>query len=308
MRIAVTYSNGNVFPHFGKTEEFKVYEVEDKKILSSEVISSNGEGHGALAGVLKDANINVLICGGLGGGALNALEEAGIEVIAGAEGNTDAAVESYLKGELVSTGVNCYHHDHENVSEEHACGGCGHHSENDNEESGCNCGDSEEECSGSCGSCSGCSGEPEVIYEGKNAGKTVRVHYKGTLNDGTQFDSSYDRGEPLEFLAGVGMMIKGFDKAVVDMEVGDKVSIHLSPEEAYGMPSESNIIKLKIADLPGSEELEVGNQAYLQNAYGGAVAVRVTEKTEEEITFDANHELAGKELNFDIELVSVKED
>lgn len=310
MRIAVTYSNGNVFPHFGKTEEFKVYEVEDKKILSSEVISSNGAGHGALADVLKGANIDILICGGLGGGALNALGEAGIEVIAGAEGNTDAAVESYLKGELVSTGANCDHHDHEHGGQEHTCGehGCGHHEEAKEETKECNCGDSEEECSGSCASCSGCSGEPEVIYEGKNAGKTVRVHYKGTLNDGTQFDSSYDRGEPLEFLAGVGMMIKGFDKAVVDMEVGDKVSIHLSPEEAYGMPSESNIIKLKIADLPGSEELEVGNQAYLQNAYGGAVAVRVTEKTEEDITFDANHELAGKELNFDIELVSVKED
>ncbi|WP_031557792.1 NifB/NifX family molybdenum-iron cluster-binding protein [Lachnospira multipara] len=302
MRVAVTYLNGDVFPHFGKTESFKIYEVEDKKILSSEVISSNGAGHGALANVLKEANVDVLICGGLGGGALTALTEAGIEVIAGASGNTDEAVESYLKGELVSTGANCDHHS----GEDHACGehGCGHHEEES--ECGSECG--EEECSGSCGSCSGCGGTPEVIYEGKNAGKTVSVHYRGTLNDGTQFDSSYDRGQTLDYLSGVGMMIPGFDKAVVNMEVGEKVTIHLSPEEAYGMPDENNIIKLKIKDLPGSEDLEVGHQAYLQNAYGGAVAVRVVDKTEEEITFDANHELAGKELNFEIELVSVKED
>ena len=74
-----------------------------------------------------------------------------------------------------------------------------------------------------------------IILEGKNAGRTVRVHYRGTFNDGTQFDSSYDRGEPLEFICGAGMMISGFDKAVVDMETGQAVDIHLMPEEAYGM-------------------------------------------------------------------------
>ena len=79
MKIAVTYENGNIFQHFGRTEYFKVYEVEDGKILSSEVISSNGIGHGALAGLLADRDIRTLICGGLGGGALNALTNAGIE-------------------------------------------------------------------------------------------------------------------------------------------------------------------------------------------------------------------------------------
>lgn len=107
MKIAVTYDNGEIFQHFGKTESFKVYEVEDNKVVSSEVIGSNGTGHGALAGLLAEQGVNVLICGGIGGGAQTALTEAGIELCAGAQGNTDQAVENYLKGELVSSGANC---------------------------------------------------------------------------------------------------------------------------------------------------------------------------------------------------------
>ena len=177
MKIAVTYDNGNVFQHFGKTENFKVYEVEDDKVVSSEVIGSNGTGHGALAGLLAEQGINVLICGGIGGGAQTALTEAGIEMVAGAQGNTDDVVEAYLKGELVSTGANCDHHHHE---EGHSCG---------SHEEGHSCG----------GSCGGCGGHKSDIT-GPNVGKTCRTHYKGTFNDGTQFDSSYDRGEPLEFI------------------------------------------------------------------------------------------------------------
>ena len=94
MKIAVTYDNGNVFQHFGRTEQFKIYDVENGKIVSSEVIGNDGLGHGALAGLLANNAINVLICGGLGGGAMNALTSAGIEVVAGATGNTDAAVEA----------------------------------------------------------------------------------------------------------------------------------------------------------------------------------------------------------------------
>ena len=120
MKIAVTYENGKVFQHFGKTETFKVYEVEEGKVISSEVIGSNGEGHGALAGVLEGQGVDVLICGGLGGGAQAALAEAGIEVCSGAEGDADQAVEAYLKGELISTGVNCDHHHEE--EEGHSCG------------------------------------------------------------------------------------------------------------------------------------------------------------------------------------------
>ena len=283
MKIAVTYDNGNIFQHFGKTETFKVYEVEDNKVVSSEVIGSNGEGHGALAGLLAGQNVDVLICGGIGGGAQTALAEAGVELCSGAQGDADQAVEAYLKGELVSRGATCDHHHHE---EGHSCG--------DHEE-GHSCGSS---CGGGCGS--------HTTMEGKNVGKKCRTHYKGTFNDGTQFDSSYDRGEPLEFVCGAGQMIKGFDAAVADMEVGQVVDIHLMPEEAYGMPNPNAILTLEIANLPGSEDLEVGQKVYLTNQSGQPFPVTVTAKDEKMITLDANHEMAGKELNFKIELVSVE--
>lgn len=297
MKIAVTYDNGNIFQHFGRTEQFKVYEVEDNKVISSEVIGSNGIGHGALAGLLSDHSVDVLICGGLGGGAQAALAEAGVEVCAGAEGDADQAVEAYLKGELVSTGANCDHHHHEDG---HSCGsheeghGCGGHDE------GHSCGSG---CGSSCGG--GCGSRP--AFTGRNVGKTCRAHYRGTFNDGTQFDSSYDRGEPLEFVCGAGQMILGFDKAVADMEVGQTVDVHLMPEEAYGMPDPNAVFSVEIAQLPGSEELEAGQQVYLSNQFGQPFPVKVVEKDEKMITFDANHEMAGKELNFRIELVEVLE-
>ena len=118
MKIAVTYDNGNIFQHFGKTEFFKVYEVEDHKVISSEVIGSNGTGHGALAGLLAEQSVDVLICGGIGGGAQAALAEAGVELCSGAQGNADQAVEAYLKGELVSSGANCDHHHGEDLREQ----------------------------------------------------------------------------------------------------------------------------------------------------------------------------------------------
>ena len=290
MKIAATYDNGSIFQHFGKTEFFKVYEVEDNKIVSSEVIGSNGTGHGALAGLLAERGIQVLICGGIGGGAQAALAEAGIELCSGAQGDADAAVEAYLKGELESTGVNCDHH-HE---EGHSCG---------NHEEGHSCGGHEE--GHSCGSgCGGCGSKPAIT--GPNVGKTCRTHYRGTFNDGTQFDSSYDRGQPLEFICGAGQMIKGFDAAVANIEVGQVVDVHLMPEEAYGMPDPTAIFTLDIEQLPGSEDLTVGQQVYLSNQYGQPFPVKVAAKDEKTITFDANHEMAGKELNFRIELVEVK--
>ncbi len=184
------------------------------------------------------------------------------------------------------------------------------------EEGGCCCGGGEESCcggssdegccgsEGGCGGCGGChSYEPD--FEGQNIGKTCRTHYKGTFNDGTQFDSSYDRGEPLEFICGTGMMIHGFDKAVATMEVGQVINIHLEPEEAYGPVDPDAFITMEIAKLPGSEELEVDQKVYLQDIYGRPVPVKVTAKNDTNITFDANHEMAGKELNFQIELVEV---
>lgn len=140
-----------------------------------------------------------------------------------------------------------------------------------------------------------------------NENKTCKVHYTGTFNDGTKFDSSYDRGEPLEFVCGAGMMIKGFDEAVKDMEVGEIKDIHLMPEEAYGQSDPRNIFGVTIAELPGAEDLEVGAQVYLTNELNQPIPVKVVEKDETTITFDANHEMAGKELNFKIELVEVGE-
>ena len=102
------------------------------------------------------------------------------------------------------------------------------------------------------------------------------------------------------------MMIKGFDEAVKDMEVGQIIDIHLMPEEAYGMPDPAAIFTLEIAQLPGSEELEAGQQVYLSNQFGQPFPVKVVAKDDKTITFDANHEMAGKELNFTIELVSVE--
>lgn len=277
MRIAVTYENGQVFQHFGHTEEFKIYEIEDGKVISTEIIGSNGSGHSALAALLDERKIDVLICGGIGGGAQAALAERGIELCAGADGNADQAVEAYLRGELVNTGANCNHH-----GEGHSCHdhGCGEHD--------CGTGDCHEE------------------KKGKNIGKTCRTHYRGTFNDGTQFDSSYDRGEPLEFVCGAGMMIKGFDAAVADMDVGQVVDIHLMPAEAYGEVDPAAIFTVETAHLPGAEELTVGQRVYLQDQYGRPIPVSVAAKDEKTITFDANHEMAGKELNFRIELVEVK--
>lgn len=131
MKIAVTYENGQIFQHFGHSESFKIYEAEGKNIVRAEVIGTDGAGHSALAAVLKDKGVDVLICGGIGNGAVTALSEAGIDVYSGADGEADAAVEAYLNGDLTSAGVNCdHHHDHE---EGHGCGHCGSH---EDEESG----------------------------------------------------------------------------------------------------------------------------------------------------------------------------
>ena len=100
-------------------------------------------------------------------------------------------------------------------------------------------------------------------------------------------------------------MIKGFDAAVVDMEVGQVVDIHLMPEEAYGQPDPQAILTVEIAQMPGAENVNVGEQVYLTNAYGQPFPVKVAAKDDTTITFDANHEMAGKELNFRIELVEV---
>lgn len=131
MKIAVTYENGQVYQHFGHTEQFKIYDTKDGKILNSEIIDTNGTGHGALAGFLKDMGVDVLICGGIGGGARNALGEAGIRLYPGASGDTDLQVEAFLKGSLsYDPDTVCDHHHQEGQRCGHHHGeegSCGHH-------------------------------------------------------------------------------------------------------------------------------------------------------------------------------------
>ena len=128
MKIAVTYENGEIFQHFGHTETFKIYDIADGKVVSAEVVDTNGSGHGALAGFLVAHGVDTLICGGIGGGAQNALAQAGIRLFGGVSGNADEAVNALLAGNLgYNPNVHCDHHDHEAG---HSCGdhGCGSHS------------------------------------------------------------------------------------------------------------------------------------------------------------------------------------
>ena len=143
MKIAVTYEDGNVFQHFGHTASFKIYDVADGKVVSSQVVDTNGSGHGALAGLLEDLGVNALICGGIGGGARIALGEADITIYGGVSGDADEAVETLLAGSLeFNPNATCNHHhgDHDHHCGEHGCGhhhhdhdhhcgehGCGHH-------------------------------------------------------------------------------------------------------------------------------------------------------------------------------------
>lgn len=134
MRIAVTFEDGKVFQHFGHTEQFKLYDIEDGKIVKEQVVDTNGQGHGALAGFLMSAKVDTLICGGIGGGAQMALAEVGIQLLGGVSGSADDAVNAYLAGNLAyDPDVRCSHHGHEHG---HSCGE--HH-----------CGEDKHGCSGS---------------------------------------------------------------------------------------------------------------------------------------------------------------
>ncbi|MDY3302287.1 MAG: FKBP-type peptidyl-prolyl cis-trans isomerase [Lachnospiraceae bacterium] len=301
MRVAVAYNKGNVNDHFGKAEQFKIYEVEDGKVLDSFIIDAEGEGHSAMTSLMVRNEVSAVVSGNMGPHAWEALGNAGIGAFVGASGTADEAVNAFLQGKLIPANLSdseggCGAHDEE------GCGGCC-----GSEDDSCGCGD-DDSCGGCGVGCGGCGGHEYVPdFEGPNVGKPVKVNYRGTLDDGTQFDSSYDRGQTLDFICGAGMMIHGFDKAVSTMTVGEKITVHLEPSEAYGEVNPENIITIAIEDLPGSEELSVGEHVYLSNAYGQPVPVLVTAKDETNITMDANHELAGKALNFEIELVEVTE-
>ncbi len=132
----------------------------------------------------------------------------------------------------------------------------------------------------------------------------VSVHYTGTFEDGEIFDSSRERG-PLSFEVGAGQMIKGFDEAVVGMEVGESKQITLAPEEAYGPRNDEMMVDLPNSSFPEDMELEVGMQLQLTNQNGQPVPATVANIGDENVTMDVNHPMAGKTLVFDIEIVEV---
>jgi FKBP-type peptidyl-prolyl cis-trans isomerase 2 len=135
-------------------------------------------------------------------------------------------------------------------------------------------------------------------------GDVVKVHYKGKLNSGEQFDSSEGRA-PLEFTVGAGQMITGFDEAIPGMTIGEKKTVTIAPEKAYGEIKEEAIIEFPKSNIPADMKLEPGMKLQLRNEAGQPVPVIVTEVKDEIVILDANHELAGKELIFDIELVEI---
>lgn len=138
------------------------------------------------------------------------------------------------------------------------------------------------------------------------SGDTVQVHYTGRLTDGTLFDSSQGR-EPLEFEVGSGMVIPGFDNGVAGMNVGEKKTIHIPANDAYGPVQAEMIIRIPRAEIPADLPLEVGTQLNMhQDGSGQVIPVTVSELTADTVTLDANHVLAGKDLVFEVELVGVK--
>ncbi|RYD51386.1 MAG: peptidylprolyl isomerase [Sphingobacteriales bacterium] len=136
------------------------------------------------------------------------------------------------------------------------------------------------------------------------SGDLVRIHYHGTLSDGTVFDSSSER-EPLEFTAGSGQVIPGFDTAVVGMTVGEKKSVHIPVDEAYGQPNDQMMIEFPKSQFPEDVQPEVGASLHLSDDQGHVFPVTVVEVKEDSVVLDGNHPLAGKDLNFDLELVSI---
>lgn len=133
-------------------------------------------------------------------------------------------------------------------------------------------------------------------------GDIIRVHYTGRLKDGDEFDSTRDRG-PFVFVVGVGQVVKGFDQAVLGMKVGDKKTITLTPDLAYGQHQEQNLLEFSLASMPHLQSFKPGMQLKLPLQGGRAVSARVVEVTDKVIRLDANHPLAGKTLIFDLEIV-----
>lgn len=139
-------------------------------------------------------------------------------------------------------------------------------------------------------------------------GDMVSLHYVGTLTDGEQFDNSYDRGDPIEVEVGAGQLIKGFNDALIGMEVGEKRSVALTSDEAYGDINPEAFVEVDRSGFPNDFEFEKGAFVPLTNAEGGQFIGRVDEVTDMSIRVDLNHPMAGKDLNFDIEIVALNEE
>lgn len=135
-------------------------------------------------------------------------------------------------------------------------------------------------------------------------GDTVRVHYHGKLDDGTTFDSSNGR-DPLEFKAGVGQVIKGFDDAVIGMQVGEKKTVHIPVHHAYGERRDDMMMEYPKSEFPADMTPEPGMELQMSDNQGNVFPVVITEVNDEVVMLDANHPLAGKDLTFEIELVSI---
>ena len=135
-------------------------------------------------------------------------------------------------------------------------------------------------------------------------GSTVNVHYVGKLSDGVVFDSSEGR-EPLQFQVGSGQIIPGFEEALIGKKVGDKVTVNIQPEFAYGPVREDLMVKVPLDKMPG--EVEVGQSLHAVGSNGQPIPVTVREVNEDHVVIDGNHPLAGKELTFDIEVICVHE-
>ncbi len=135
-------------------------------------------------------------------------------------------------------------------------------------------------------------------------GDTVKVHYTGTLSDGSQFDSSAGR-EPLEFRLGTGQVIKGFDDGVTGMAIGEKKTVNIAAHEAYGERREDKVLSIEKNQIPADIEVELGMQLMMQGPNGQAIPVTIVEIEEDSISLDANHALAGKDLTFELELIEI---
>ncbi|MCL2757527.1 MAG: peptidylprolyl isomerase [Coriobacteriia bacterium] len=138
-----------------------------------------------------------------------------------------------------------------------------------------------------------------------NAGKKIKAHYTGTLDDGTKFDSSFDRDEPIEFVCMTGRMIPGFDAAVADMQPGETKKVHIPAEQAYGKHNPDKVVRVPTSQLPKIENAPVGVPMFLIGPNDEFIPVVILEKTPEIVVLDTNHELAGKDLNFEITLLEV---